>query len=256
LVPIQTEDSADVRLFCIPYAGGTVSIFNDWRGRNSLRGIEIYAVQLPGRGARLREKPFTDAAAASQEIATALLPFTGRPYGLFGHSLGALLAYETAQRLADLGAPAPCVLIASARRAPQVSSRRQPTWNLAESEFLCELRRLQGTPEEILASKELLDLVLPQLRSDFQMEETYIHPSGYPTLTCPVVLFGGLDDQDVTESDLLAWNAVTCVGARLQRTFKAGHFYIHSNSADLIDEIASALPNRNLYSATRANVTT
>jgi medium-chain acyl-[acyl-carrier-protein] hydrolase len=243
LVPIQPNDSASVRLFCIPYAGGSISIFNEWRGRNSLRNVEIHGVQLPGRGPRLREKPFTEAAAASEGIASALLPFTGRSYALFGHSLGALLAYETAQRLASLGAPAPSVLIASARRAPQVPSRRTPTWNLAEKDFVSELRRLQGTPEEILASKELLDLLLPLLRADFQMEETYVHPSGYPPLTCPVVVLGGLGDPDVAESDLLAWDAVTRAGATLQHSFNAGHFYIHSNTAELIHEVATALPN-------------
>jgi medium-chain acyl-[acyl-carrier-protein] hydrolase len=133
------------------------------------------------------------------------------------------------------------MLIVSARRAPQIPLRRAPTWDLGEADFVRELRRLQGTPEEILSNTELMQLFMPQLRSDFQMEETYLHPLDYPQLTCPIVAFGGLHDKDVTEPDLLSWNAVTRAGAKLQRVFNSGHFYIHTHTRELVREIKGVL---------------
>lgn len=216
-------------------------MYTGWKSSEFLEGIELYGIQLPGRETRFRDTRLTDAVEAGKRVAAAMLPLIDKPYALFGHSMGALLAYETAHALAALGAPSPVALIVSARRAPQIPLRRPAAWNLSEKDFSLELRRLQGTPEEVLASPELMQLLGPQLRADFQMEETYIQPTGRSLLTCRVAGFRGLRDKDVTEQDLVAWQAVTSAEWSLEHALDDGHFYIHSHTWELIRRIRSLL---------------
>jgi medium-chain acyl-[acyl-carrier-protein] hydrolase len=237
----KRNPGARVRLFCFPYAGGGASMFVRW-GRQLAPDIEVCPVQLPGRENRMSEtcpKRISDVAALAVD---ALGPYFDMRFALFGHSLGALIAYEVAQRLWAKGAQ-PQRLIVSAHRAPQIPLPQDPTWHLPDADFKRRLEELNGTPREVFQDEELLQLVLPLIRADFQLDETYTHRTDYEPLDCPITVFGGVKDAEIPESHLQAWREVTRSGFELRR-FDGDHFFINTHTAALIDAVAQALRGR------------
>lgn len=230
---------ASIRLFCFPYAGGSATAFARWASLLP-QGIEVCPVQYPGRENRMAEPPLTDVGEMARLAAAALAPYFDMPFAFFGHSLGALVAYEMARELQRAGGARPRHLIASAHRAPQVPSRREPTWQLGDADFKRRLQELNGTPKEVFEHEELLELVLPLLRADFQLAETYTHQPGRAPLDCPVTVFGGTSDSDITEDDLNAWAEVTRGGFRL-KMFEGDHFFIHTRADGLLREVSQIL---------------
>jgi surfactin synthase thioesterase subunit len=202
--------------------------------------IEVCPVQLPGRENRLSEPPLTSAVEAARLAVEALAPYFDLPFAFFGHSLGALVAYESAQALRRAGGPQPRHLIVSAHRAPQLPMRHEPTWQLPEEEFRVRLEELNGTPKEVFQHEELLALILPLLRADFRLAETYTHPAGYEPLDCPVAVFGGRQDTDVNEDDLTPWGEVTRGGCVL-KMMDGDHFFIHTQAAKLMLDVSRIL---------------
>ena len=222
---------ARLRLFCFPYAGGGVSIFRAWS--DSLPAdVEVCPVQLPGRGTRLMESPFTRLSPLIQALAQALLPFLDKPFAFFGHSLGALVSFELARQLRREYAVQPVRLFISADRAPQIPNRDPPIHSLPEGEFLVELRRLNGTPREVLEDEELRQIMLPLLRADFAVYETYGY-STEPPLNCPISAFGGLQDHRVSRGDLEAWRDQTS-GSFSLRMFPGDHFFLNTTQPILL----------------------
>jgi surfactin synthase thioesterase subunit len=230
---------AAVRLFCFPYAGGGASVFAGWMSRLS-PDIEVCPVQLPGRENRLSDPPLTSAGEAARLAVEALAPYFDMPFAFFGHSLGALVAYESAQALRRAGGPQPRHLIISARRAPQLPPDSETTWQLPDADFRRRLEELDGTPKEVLQHEELLALILPLLRADFRLAESYTHPAGNEPLDCPVAAFGGRQDTDITEDELAAWRGVTRGGFSL-KMLDGGHFFIHSHAAELMSDVSRVL---------------
>jgi medium-chain acyl-[acyl-carrier-protein] hydrolase len=145
--------------------------------------------------------------------------------------MGALISFELARELRRRGQPAPLALFLSGRGAPQIPDPDPPTFNLPEPEFIAELRRLNGTPKELLDSPELKEFFLPTIRVDFELVETYEYEPG-ATLTCAICAYGGLQDTSVPAANLKAWQKQTS-GPFKARMFPSDHFYIH-NSADLL----------------------
>ncbi len=219
---------ASLRLFCFPYAGGNPSVFFPW-ARSMPRNIELWTIQLPGHGERLAEKPYSHIEPLVQDLAAAILPYLDQPFAFFGHSMGATVAFELARRLHRQGDPEPSNLIVSAQKAPQSPHRHPITHDLPKNEFIDELRRLNGTPAEVFSHAELLELLLPVLRADFAVCETYTYQDG-PTLNCPVTAFGGLADPDIERYELEAWREQTCGRFRL-RMFPGDHFFLNSSQA-------------------------
>jgi surfactin synthase thioesterase subunit len=210
-------------LLCFPYAGGSSSLYSGWPA--SLPDwIDVYSVSLPGRGARFDERPATDFTELVTAISDAIVPSPGCQTVLFGHSLGALLAYEVARRLEQRNA-GPSALFVSGRQAPGLASRRAPIAHLPDDSFVAELKQIGGTPSEVLASQDLIELLLPMLKADFGLAENYDPPNGR-RLTCPVVALGGLGDPWVHATDLKAWSGLTD-GPFSMRMFPGDHFYIH-----------------------------
>jgi medium-chain acyl-[acyl-carrier-protein] hydrolase len=160
----------------------------------------------------------------AEAVAEALTPLLDKPFAFFGHSLGTLVAFEVARRLRELYSVAPVRMIVSAGAAPQVPRRKTPVHNLPEKEFLAELRRLNGTPLEILNHAELMEIMVPLLRADFAVYETYQYTAA-PTLNCPIAAFGGLRDERVRPADLAAWSAQTS-GSFSLRMFPGDHFFL------------------------------
>jgi surfactin synthase thioesterase subunit len=236
---VRGNPGAQVKLFCFPYAGGGASIFRLWGARIG-DGVELWPIQLPGRENRIREAyPTSISDVADALVADRALPFEGR-FMFFGHSLGTLLAYEVAQRLRDSGRPQPARLIMSARRAPQIPLPHPPTWNLPAREFEGRLKQLNGTPVEIFENDDLMDWIVPLMRADLRLDETYVPALTHRALSCPVTVFGGTRDAEARLDHLDAWRDVT-TGTFDRRMFDGDHFFIRSSSTLVIDAVASAL---------------
>lgn len=230
--------NARLRLFCFPYAGGGALIYRPWVTEVAPE-IEVCPVQLPGRERRMREAAHTRMESLIDALVPALGPYLDKPFVFFGHSMGASIAFELAQRLRREGLPTPTHLVASARRAPQVIADDIKYYLLPDAEFRQRLREIEGTPEEVLDSDELMELVLPLLRADFELVDTY-PPSDLPPLDCPVTVFGGLADPEVRRDELEAWCEVTTNQCRL-RMFPGGHFFLHDQRNALLRAIEQHL---------------
>jgi medium-chain acyl-[acyl-carrier-protein] hydrolase len=173
------------------------------------------------------------------EALAAALPLAGVPFAFFGHSMGALIAFELARELARRGRPGPLHLFVSGRRAPQVPDREEPLHRLPDPEFVVRLRELNGTPEEVLANGELMQLLLPLLRADFAVHETYEYRPGEP-LAVPISALGGIADPEVRRDDLEAWRPETRGAFRL-RMLPGDHFFLLSARRLVTEAVARDL---------------
>lgn len=187
---------------------------------------------------RMDEPLMTDPHRLAEKLAGELQASLEAPYALFGHSLGALVAFELAHCLVDHGAPMPVVLFASGTEAPSVRDGSKWHHPLSDEELLAELRHLQGTPEEALASPEIMNVTLPVLRADFLMCGAYVYRPGRK-LPVPIHVLGGLDDDTAPES-LEAWRCETCAGFKID-VLPGDHFFIHSRQAEVLDLISTSL---------------
>lgn len=237
-VPVlQGPPDPTARLLCFPYAGAGPVVFRPWIPALP-PGVQLRAVQLPGRAARLREPYRTRLPAIVDALEEILEPLLDRPVVLFGHSLGGLIAFETARRLQARGRP-PAHLFVSGKVAPDRPEQNRRLHALAPDEFLTELQQLNGIPAPVLACRDLLDLVLPAVRADFEVLETYqFEPA--PPLACPLTVFGGSHDPRTTPEGLAAWQAHT-VGAFEHFTLPGDHFFLDSARPRILDVVTRAL---------------
>lgn len=227
-------------LFCLPYAGGSaVRVYGRWQ-RELPEAIQVVPVELAGRGARIVETPLTSVDAITQDVIGTLLDRIDRPYAIFGHSLGALVAFELARRLEHLHGRPASHLFVSGHRAPQLPHPMgQYDYRLPDAEFRERLRELAGTPEEVLAHEELLDLVIPILRADFEAADTYRWRPG-PRMSCPLTVYGGAEDPEAPPETLPDWSALTS-GPCEVRVLPGQHFFLHDEQAALLKGIAADL---------------
>lgn len=229
VVPRPNPDPR-LRLFCFPYAGGGAATYRTWSDVLP-PDIEVEAIQLPGREWRLREEPYRSVFPLVEELATVLKDRFDAPFAFFGHSLGALISFELARELRRRGLSLPERLFLSAHRAPQVPKELPDIHDGPDEEFYEGLRRLEGTPDELLENDELMQLLLPALRADFAIAETYECPPE-PPLDCPISVFGGLGDEVTGRDKLQPWAEHTTRDFKL-RMVPGGHFFVEE-SRDLI----------------------
>lgn len=234
----KPNPDANVRLFCFPYAGATALVYRTW-AQKLPPSLEVIAIQLPGRFTRMREPAISNLRDLVQPVASALEPFLDKPYAFFGHSMGALLAFETTRLFRRRGHALPQHLFVSGRSAPQLSPEHRPLYNLPKDELLAELQQLDGTPRQVLDHPELMDLMLPVLRADFSVCDTYEYKEEAP-LACPITALGGLQDSDISRRRIEAWREQTSATFTL-RMFEGGHFFIHSNETLLLNLLATQL---------------
>lgn len=235
--PLQKRSTVrphKLRVFCFPYAGAGVSVF---RGLSALvpPTVQLFGIQLPGREERWIEPPYTELDPLVENVAKEVLRYTDVPTVLFGHSFGALIAYEVAswlERRAQVGVAG---LVVSAAHAPGRSRHGPLLHRLADQRFLDELETFGGFPPEVLQHTELLSLVLPALRADVKLYETYEHRLR-PRLYAPVRALGGSSDPRVSRHDLLQWGAVTNYFLGMQ-VFPGGHFYFHQSPQAVLHSI-------------------
>jgi medium-chain acyl-[acyl-carrier-protein] hydrolase len=232
----QPNPQASLRLFCFPYAGGAAALYRLWpRALPSF--VEVCAVELPGRGRRFGEPLFKSLDALLPALAEGILPFLDKPFAFFGHSMGGLIAFELTRFLRRKKNLQPERLFISAYGAPQNSSLRQNlVHRLSDDEFLKELKRLKGTPREVLEHAELIQLFLPTIRADLELLETYVYIEAF-SLEIPIFAFGGLEDPEVSREALDAWRHQTRSSFSLQM-LPGDHFFLNTMREELLGVIS------------------
>lgn len=234
----RPNPQAELRLFCFPYAGGGASIYTAWQKRFSAR-VEVCPVQLPGRENRMFESPVSSISQLIPQLADELAGYLGQPFIFFGHSMGALIGFELARELRRRKQPLPQKLIVSAKAAPHVARRKAYSYASSDEQLIAELRELNGTPEEVLNNRELMALLLPAIRADFELVTCYAYQEEEP-LSCPVLALGGTEDKDVPPEELRAWQEMTTGGFSMQ-LFKGDHFYLFQENKDAWAKIIEAV---------------
>lgn len=228
----------DLRLVFLPHAGGSAGYFAPFSEALSDRA-DVLCVQYPGRQDRWAETCIDNIPDLADAVFTALRPLIDRPTVLFGHSMGATVAFEVARRLERDAGIVPDRLFVSGRRAPGDNHDRS-IHLLDDDGLVAELRRMSGTDTTLLADTELLQLVLPTLRTDYQAIETYVYEPG-PPLRCPIVALVGDSDPRVTVGQARAWDEYS-TGTFDVRVFPGGHFYLAAQQPDVVDTISADWP--------------
>jgi medium-chain acyl-[acyl-carrier-protein] hydrolase len=227
-----------VRLLCLPHAGGGASAYRSWSDILPA-DIEVWAAQLPGREDRIKDPPFVRLPPLVEELTDLLLPHLDVPFAFFGHSMGALVAFELARHLRRRCGWTPAGLVVAAHHAPQLPDPEPPIHRLPDDHFLAAVQRLNGAPSEALLHPELQSLLLPALRADLAVCETYEYHDE-PPLDCPIAAFAAADDARVGRDEMLPWAAQTRGGFTL-RMFPGNHFFVASCRELLLQVLASHL---------------
>lgn len=238
IVRLRPNTRARARLFCFPHAGGGSAAFRGW-GEALGDEVELCAVLPPGRERRIGEEPLTSIDTVVERLGPALAPWLDLPAVFFGHSMGALVAFETVDWLRGHGGNLPRLLVVSGRRPPDRPSNQPPTHHLPTEEFVAVLLKLGGTPREITEHPDLLDLLLPVLRADMQVVDTYRYRAR-PPLDCPIVVFGGAEDDRAPTAELTGWQRQTTGECRV-RIFPGGHFFVYDDASGVLPTLRAEL---------------
>ena len=238
IIASGSKSRSRYRLFCLPYAGGGASIYHSWQRELSAE-IEVCPIQLPGRENLLRETPQTRIKPLIQALSSQIESYLDLPYAVFGHSLGAWVGFELIRELRRLQRPLPAHFLVSGSKAPQLPDLKPPIHRLPDDKFLAKIEGFKGTPEAVLQNSELMEQFLPILRADFAILETYFYTEEDP-LDCPIAVFGGKEDSQVTPVQLTAWQHQTEAEFDLQM-FDGDHFFLNSARQELLKAIATIL---------------
>ncbi|MEC4020917.1 thioesterase II family protein [Streptomyces sp. H27-D2] len=236
----RTDPRPDARLtlYCLPHAGGGASAYRNWSA-GLPAWVEVAAVQLPGRENRIADEALVDPAAVAAAITA---DRDGRPYALFGHSMGGVLAFELARLLSGGGRVGPVRLGISGVAHPLLRAARLPLSGLPDEELLDWVRALGGAPEWALSDPQFHELLLTPLRADLAWLEGHVHQAAAP-LTCPVSVFAGEDDEHAQPAGIDSWREETSAGCSVRR-YPGGHFYLDAQLPALLRDLAEDLSER------------
>jgi medium-chain acyl-[acyl-carrier-protein] hydrolase len=229
-----------ITLFCFPYAGGSAAAYNKWRQYLD-KHIELFPVELAGRGKRIYDPLYQSIEEAVEDVYQRISPELSKgPYAIFGHSMGGIIAYEIAYRIRDNHLPAPLHLFFSGRGAPNVPDEEEEIWyNLPDDEFKEKIIELGGTPKEFFDHPELLEVLLPMLRSDFKIAETYQHDGEVKPLDHDITVFIG-KEENVNADQMHGWREHSQQMCTLHY-FAGEHFFIHEHTEKLVKIINKTL---------------
>lgn len=228
--------AAETKLICLPHAGGGAPAYFPTSAAMTPE-VEVLAVQYPGRQERRHEPLIDSVNSLADELFRVLGPDTEQPYALFGHSMGAMVAYELALRLEEAGQP-PLRLFASGRRAPS-RYRHDERQAVDDESLISELRELSGTDQRLFQRDDLLRAALPVIRNDYQAADSYVHRDD-ATLNCPITVLIGDKDPHVTEDEARSWRDHT-KGASEVLVYAGGHFYLTEYQDQVVSVIAQRL---------------
>ncbi|MDX2392818.1 MULTISPECIES: alpha/beta fold hydrolase [unclassified Streptomyces] len=236
----HAADESPIRLVCLPHAGGSASFYFPM-SQALAPGVDVLSVQYPGRQDRRHEPGITDIGVYADALTRALLPWLDRPVALFGHSMGAILAFEVTRRLERDHGVSPVRIFASGRRSP--SSFRHESVHLRDDDgVVAEMRELSGTNSAILGDEEILRMVLPAIRSDYTAIENYRAEPG-ETVKAPVTVLTGESDPRTSAEEAEAWEGHTGGEFDIHR-FPGGHFFLANHQAQVLkiisDDLAAA----------------
>jgi surfactin synthase thioesterase subunit len=237
ILPLTGKTPREIPLVCFPHAGGSATFFLPL-ARALPDSTEVLGVQYPGRQERRAEPLIENIEEFAKEISEALQPWRNRPLVLFGHSMGATIAFEVARRLEAEGDVPVSGLIASARRAPSVH-RDDDIHRRDDNGLLAEVRALNGTHPSLLDDEELVQMLLPAVRGDYKAIETYRYTPG-PALRCPITALIGDADPRVTVDEARAWGQHT-LGEFQICVFPGGHFYFNTQVTEVVNTISAHL---------------
>jgi medium-chain acyl-[acyl-carrier-protein] hydrolase len=230
----QPNPKATIRLFCFPYAGGSAQIYMQWANYLNAE-TELVLIQPPGRGARILETAYSDMETLIKDLLDVFPRVINKPYILFGHSLGSRVAFELLNQLNQLGYGLPANFIASGSKGPYKSSISKQIISLSDDQLISELKKLNGTPDAILANKELLQFFMPIIRADLEIAYSYSF-SGEAKFNCPLTVFGGDNDSVAPPSSLTNWQDFFDLPATIH-VISGDHFFINSQREVVIDKL-------------------
>jgi len=233
----QPRPDARLRLFALPHTGGGAGTFRAWAALLPPR-VELVAIRLPGRESRFHEPAFDRIGTLVDGVLDALAAELDRPYAWLGHSMGALVAYELCRAARRRGLPEPARLIVAGRRAPHLPATEPTVHDAPDAQLAQRLRDIAGTPEELLDTA-LLRPLLPLLRADFAVSETY-RWTPEPPLRTPISALGGSADPLARPDELAAWSAHTTGGCGV-RLYPGDHFFLHHRAQLVVPDIAADL---------------
>lgn len=235
---LREDARSEMQLLLFHYAGASANVFRPWLEDIAL-AADVAVVQLPGRERRSAEPFLTNVEDVVEQSLALIRPLLDRPTIFFGHSIGALIAFEIIRRLQAEGQALPSHFVVSGRRAPQLASSAMPMHLLPDAEFIERLKHYDGTPDAILRDPGLMAYFLPRLRADFAISETYRYKEG-PLLTCPVTVLAGDQDQEAPLASVYEWRYQTSSEFRFFR-LKGGHFFINSDRQAVMDVIKALI---------------
>ncbi|MFB8759391.1 alpha/beta fold hydrolase [Streptomyces nigra] len=232
-VPVGEQQ---LNLYCLPYAGCSARVFESWKAY-APEFLNILPVELPGRGSRCTDNPISDLSGLLDDLSSAIDADGRVPYGIFGHSFGAIIAYELGRRVISDGRPRPSTLVVSACRPPHLATPEVPVFDRPDRDFRKRLLELRGTPPELLENDELMELYIPVIRADYSILDNY-RPTDPAGIGCPIVALYGSADDDADGAVMEQWSAYTR-SSFVKYEVSGDHFFLHSAEQEIVSRIAS-----------------
>ncbi|MEU1128279.1 alpha/beta fold hydrolase [Streptomyces sp. NPDC005900] len=234
------EPEADGRapgltLYCLPYAGASARMYDHWKDRLPA-SVKVVPLELPGRGSRWSEPALTELSPLLDDLTGAMDEARHTPYAVLGHSFGGVLAFELVRHLADQGFPAPQRLLVSACLAPHEATPTETNYDLSDAEFIESLRKVRGTPEELLENEELMELYIPTIRADYTILDLYEAPSFSP-LEYPISVFYGVADQDAARESMDAWEKYSSTSVVIEG-ISGDHFFLRDSEDEFLTKLS------------------
>ncbi len=240
VINLTPARQGNLRLFCFPFAGGTANNFRWWI-KHLPENDEVYAMQLPGRGARLQETPYDAMHQVTRELLPAIIQRLDKPVVFFGHSMGAAVAYQLSVELQEIGAPLPAYLFFSGSAPISLHNSGRRVHAFDEKELMQELKALGGTPPDILENPDFLRYYIPGIKADFKVLENFV-PLELKMLYSPFTVWGGLSDYRVPVEMLQGWSRFSHYPIKI-RKFQGGHMFIDQQQSGLecLQDLAETL---------------
>lgn len=238
----KDEEVISTNLIIFPFAGGGVSTFRKWK--DAFQDIRVFVAQYPGREDRFSEKPIDDINILVENLFDDLkINFNfGKPYYLFGHSMGTKIVYELALKIKNSDLKNPSGIIISAGRAPSYQEPL-PIYNLEDKKFIEGLKKYEGTPNEIIGNKNLINMFLPLLRADFKIDEKYQDTKG-EKLDSPILALMGDKDEEMQIEELIKWQEYTN-SHFTYRYVEGKHMFVNTSLKSVIQEINNFIKHEN-----------